>query len=116
MSEKQTGALGESPQDGIPPVVLFKCDNSHTFFHRHEVCPVCKAPLESIECPPVATLVTHTTVRIGPNGSPFKLGLARVESGAQTLCIIEGDADEVGVNEVVVYKKDDLYYAVPKIG
>ena len=97
--------------NGNQPLTLFGCQGSHTFFYPHDNCPVCGAPLQPIQSPSDAALVSHTTVRVSPAGSPFKLGLARVESGAQTLCIIEGDTDEAGINDVFVYKKDGLYYA-----
>ena len=101
------------PPESHQPLILFGCDNLHAFFFSHDICPLCGTPLHPIQSSPEAVLISHTIVRVSPTGSPFKLGLARVENGAQTLCIIDDDA-ESRTRDVTVYKKDGLYHARKK--
>jgi len=109
-SNKNGGAAG-SPS---PTLTLFKCGNSHTFFYPHNVCPECGNELIEIKSPNDAVLVSRTTVRVSPTGSPFELGLARVESGAKTLCIIEEGYGDTDTDEVVLFKKNGLFHASGK--
>jgi len=96
------------------PLTLHECENSHTFFFPHEACPRCAARLVQTEGPPDAVLVSHTTVRVSPAAAPFRLGIARVASGAQTLCIIDGEPGEGPEPEVVIEKRGALYFAKAK--
>jgi uncharacterized OB-fold protein len=116
-SPDDTTARHSAPDPEKPSprsVTLHGCRNSHTFFFAHETCPRCNAPTARTESPPDAILVSHTTVRVGPGRVPFGLGLARVASGAQTLCIIDGELGNDAEQEVVIEKRDALYYARPK--
>ncbi len=97
-----------------PNLTVHRCENSHAFFHPHETCPICARRLIAVDVPPDARLVSHTVVRVSPAGSPFALGLARLECGAQTLCIIDGAADAAPPHEVVITKRGPLYHAEAK--
>ncbi len=96
------------------PVALYACGNAHAFFFPHAVCPRCAAPLHETDSPPDAVLVSHTTVRVGPGVTPFRLCLVRVACGAQTLCIMDGDPGERPESQVVIEKRGELYHAIPK--
>ncbi len=105
--------------DGASPasVKIHRCENSHAFFYPHETCPFCGALTSAADTRPSAILLCHTTVRVSPAGSPFKLGIARVECGAQTLCIVDDDGEsEIGPgSEVTLAERDGLYHATRKI-
>ena len=103
-----------SQRPSAPPLSIHGCRNSHTFFFPHRTCPRCGAPTTRTDSPPDAVLVSHTTVRVSPSGAPFRLGLARVASGAQTLCLIEGELGSTPVSEVVIEERGGLYYARPR--
>lgn len=106
---------GQMPRaSAAAALTLNRCGGGHVFFFPHATCPACGAPLAPAESPPDAVLVSRTTVRVGPSGAPFVLGLARVECGAQTLCIVDGDPGGEATAEVVIEKRDGLYRAVPR--
>jgi uncharacterized OB-fold protein len=109
------GSGGRTP-DGAeaPHLTLQRCANSHAFFLVFASCPLCGGKLESFSSPPDAVLISHTVVRVSPTGSPFALGLARAASGAQTLCIIENGVESDPGSDVVITKRDGLYYAAPR--
>jgi uncharacterized OB-fold protein len=93
------------------PVTVHVCGGGHAFFFAHEACPRCQKPLAAREIPAEGVLVSHTTVRVGPTGKPFRLGLARVACGAQTLCILDGQTGEDPGTELVIERRRGLYHA-----
>ncbi|UCG52264.1 MAG: hypothetical protein JSW58_01535 [Candidatus Latescibacterota bacterium] len=98
--------------DADRPLTVFQCPTGHAFFYPHDVCPLCGTSLRETKSSPDAWLVSSTTVRVNPTGAPYLLGLAQVENGAKTLCIIdEPIGDET---PVVIYVKDGLYHARPR--
>jgi uncharacterized OB-fold protein len=97
-----------------PRLTVHRCENFHAYFHAHESCPICALRLIAVDVPPDALLVSHTVVRVSPSGIPFALGLARLECGAQTLCIIDGEADAAPPRDVVITKRGPLYHAEAK--
>lgn len=94
-------------------ITLYRCGNGHVFFHRHDRCPSCGQEVTETEHPAAATIVSQTTVRVSPKNGPFRLGIAQVACGAQTLCLIEhGVSDEDGA-PVTLQRRNDLFYAGP---
>jgi uncharacterized OB-fold protein len=90
-------------------LIVYQCATGHAFFYHHDICPTCGNTLRETQTSPDAWLVSSTTIRVNPTGNPLCLGLARVENGAKTLCIIE---DQIGdQTPVVIYVKDGLYHA-----
>jgi len=75
---------------------------------------VCGAKIESFGAPPQGALVSHTTVWVNPTGTPFKLGLARVECGAQTLCIVDGEIGSDPDEAIVLVAKGGVYHAIAR--
>ena len=114
MTDHDTGNRVSAGRSSAPLLTLYSCESSHAFFFPHKTCPLCGANLGETESPPDGVLVSHTTVRVSPTGAPFRLGLARVACGAQTLCIIEGEIGTDPGEEVVILKKGGLYYAKPR--
>ena len=114
MTDYDTSNRDSAGRSSAPLLTLYRCDRSHTFFFAHQICPLCGAALGETESPPDGVLVSHTTVRVSPTGAPFRLGLARVACGAQTLCIIEGEIGTDPGEEVVIHEKGGLYYAKPQ--
>lgn len=90
-------------------IPLHRCANGHEYFYRHARCPACDAPLEEGVVDGAAILAGYTTVRVNPSGKPFRLGLARIASGAATLCLIDDDA---GVGDAVTLRvTGDVFHA-----
>jgi len=114
MTHDDASSTFSAGRSSAPLLTLFRCRGSHTFFFAHKNCPFCGANLEEIESQPDAVLVSHTTVRVSPTGTPFRLGLARVACGAQTLCIVEGEIGTAPGAEVVIVKKGGLHHAQPR--
>jgi len=108
------GTGGPQNRADTSRLTLRRCGNSHAFFFAYESCPLCGGKLESFASSPDAELISHTVVRVSPTGSPFALGLARAASGAQTLCIIEGELEKDPGRNVVITERDGLYYAAPR--
>jgi uncharacterized OB-fold protein len=77
-------------------ITVVRCSNGHAFFEVYERCPRCGGRMEPITAGDAATLVSVTTVRVNPAGRPFRLGLAEVECGARTLCIVEDKHADIG--------------------
>jgi uncharacterized OB-fold protein len=93
-------------------VIIHRCSSGHEFFHEYACCPQCHASLRPTEVDGTAELIGDTTVRVNPSGNPFRLGLARLPSGAATLCIV---ADERALRsgvEVTLNFDGDIYHAV----
>lgn len=103
-----------SPASRAGTLTLSGCEKGHVFFFPHASCPTCGASLAPTESPPDAVLVSRTTVRVGPAGVPFALGLVRVACGAQTLCIVDDELVDDTMTDVVIEKRDGLYRAKPK--
>jgi uncharacterized OB-fold protein len=114
VTDHDTSSRDSADRLSGPLLTLYRCERSHAFFFPHQTCPLCGAALGETESSPDGVLVCHTTVRVSPTGAPFKLGLARVACGAQTLCIVEGEIGTDPGEEVVILKKDGLYYAKPQ--
>jgi uncharacterized OB-fold protein len=91
-------------------ITAFRCDNGHAFLYPHSDCPVCRCSVRAAECNGAATLVSHTIVRVSPSGRQLRLGLAEIENGAKTLCIID-DTVDTNTAEIDVYLEDGLYRA-----
>ncbi|UCH85333.1 MAG: hypothetical protein JSW50_06495 [Candidatus Latescibacterota bacterium] len=94
-------------------VTVYQCNGGHAFFYPANSCPICGGVTHKTTADAKATLVSYTTVRVTPSGPRFRLGLAQIECGAKTLCIID-----VGVNlengTGLVYVKDGLYHVRPQ--
>lgn len=95
-------------------LLVLRCRRGHYFLSTHEECPACGAPLERHRTDPGATLIALTTVRVTPTGKPFRLGLARTDVGAKTLCIIDDNGDTEKNDRVVLVERDGLFYASRK--
>ena len=93
-------------------IEVYTCPNGHAFFVTDDACPKCGEPLETTTAEPIARLISHTTVRVNPTGRPFVLGIAEIDNGAKTLCIVEGELSDL----VVLRKHDGLYHARAVIG
>lgn len=92
-------------------ITIHRCAGGHEFFHAYDHCPDCGAPLDRADIDDTAELVVETTVRVNPGGLPFRLGVARVFSGARTLCIIEEDAPTGSGATVRLRRVDGVYRA-----
>jgi len=93
------------------PISVLECPTGHAYVYAHERCPACEQKLTAVSRAARCVLISHTTVRVNPEGAPVSLGVARLEGGAKTLCILEGEAPD-GLDEPVrLYRKDGLFYA-----
>jgi uncharacterized OB-fold protein len=111
---KKTPGSGPEEVSSRPRLLTIRrCENSHAFFYSHPTCPYCGGAVRPADVPPLARLVSRTTVRVNPNGTPFGLGLARLPCGAQTLCILAESSDMAVGSEVIVSRRGDLYFAEP---
>ncbi|MFQ5512170.1 MAG: hypothetical protein ACE5EO_10005 [Candidatus Krumholzibacteriia bacterium] len=99
-----------APSD-FPPLDLYRCGAGHAFFSRHATCPVCTRAVAPFTDSARATLVGQTTVRVNPGGEPFRLGLAAVACGAQTLCIIDAAVGDGDGQHVMLREENGLYHA-----
>lgn len=111
MTPRDGDGSGKSTPAGL---TLYRCGNKHAFFYPHTKCPVCSSKLAEIRRGPDATLVSHTTVRVSPTGSVFRLGLARTPDGAKTLCILGERLDPDRGDEVTIMEDNGLYYAIER--
>ena len=98
-----------------PNLTLYRCDQGHAFFCPHDMCPICRSKLDEITREPHASLISHTTVRVSPTGSVFRLGIARTPDGAKTLCILGDDTDPDRNDGVIIVQENGLFYALPGI-
>ena len=96
-----------------PNLTLYRCGRGHAFFYAHDVCPICRSALDEITREPHASLVSHTTVRVSPTGSVFRLGLARTPDGAKTLCILDDQTNPDRDDGVIIVQFNGLFYALP---
>jgi len=90
-------------------VTIYQCDSGHGFCYPHGSCPVCSGATHQAEVDAVATVVSHTLVRVTPSGPRFRLGLAELRCGAKTLCIID-DGVDVDNGQAILYFQDGLYH------
>lgn len=93
-------------------VTAYRCPNGTTWLHEHDVCPCCERGLNRVRIPAEATLFSHTTVRVTPDGAPVRLGVAVTASGATTLCIIDGNIRGNGRDRVRLIFRDGKFYAL----
>lgn len=94
-------------------IIIHRCASGHEYFYRHARCPACDTPLEETWVDASATLVGSTTVRVNPSGAPFHLGLARLVTGATTLCILAAGAPAGAA--VTLRRIDGIYHGSTKL-
>lgn len=113
MTPDKPGVDNTARTSNPPNLTLYRCGRGHAFFYAHDVCPICRSALDKITRDPHASLVSHTTVRVSPTGSVFRLGLARTPDGAKTLCILDDHTDPDRNDDVIIVQDDGLFYALP---
>lgn len=94
-------------------ILTYRCADGHGSFEPYDNCPACGAQTTAVEERPLARLLSHTEVHVGPGETPFVLGIAETAGGAKTLCIVESDVNSDGVATVVLRRRRGLYYATP---
>jgi uncharacterized OB-fold protein len=97
-----------------PDLLLYRCPSGHAYFVKHARCPECDLELAESRQPPAAVIVSQTTVRVNPTGAPFRLGVAEVQSGAKTLCVIRETVPEGDLVSVTLERRGDLYHALER--
>jgi len=95
-------------------LLLYSCPSGHAYFIRHAHCPECRLELAESRQPSTAVIVSQTTVRVNPAGPPFRLGVAKVESGAKTLCVIDETVPDGDLVSVTLERRGDLYHALKR--
>jgi uncharacterized OB-fold protein len=90
---------------------IYTCNSGHAFFVAHSHCPTCQCPLTESDVDNEAVLTSQTTVRVTPSGQPFRLGLARIQCGAKTLCLVGPDVPSDDDAPIVLALRDGLYHA-----
>ncbi len=95
-------------------IVARRCLRGCIWLHEYGDCPNCGGRLVEVKIPARATLISNTTVRINPTGSPIRLGVARATAGATTLCIIEGNVRGNGRDRVHLVLRDGRYHALAR--
>jgi hypothetical protein len=60
---------------------------------------------------PAAILLAHTKVRVNPSGKSLALGIAEIDGGAKTLCILDEGVPSTGEKRVILRRRGDLFYA-----
>jgi uncharacterized OB-fold protein len=93
-------------------VTLYRCEKSHAFFHPHDACPQCGSPLGEFVESARAVMISQTRVRVNPTGAPYRLGIAEVECGARTLCLIDDGVPPTDGVSVILTRKKNLYHAL----
>jgi len=104
--------MSTQPTKPSADLVLYACPSGHAYFVRHAQCPECRLELAENRQPATAVIVSQTTVRVNPTGTPFRLGIAEAGSGAKTLCVIEEDVPHGDGVPVTLVRRGDLYYAL----
>lgn len=92
--------------------MAFRCREGHCYLNRYPLCPTCGNRFMTTTLPAHARLLTHTIVRVNPGGTPFTLGIARTPSGATTLCVVHGAIRGTGRDRVLLYKRENRFYAL----
>jgi uncharacterized OB-fold protein len=88
-----------------------RCAGNHAFVFPHTACPTCGEALRRVLVAPAARLVAFTTVRVGPADGPFRLGIAELDTGPKTLCLLDDDLVGKDGEEVVLRFENGLYHA-----
>jgi uncharacterized OB-fold protein len=104
--------MSENSRENTSNVILYRCEKRHPFFHRHDACPHCGLPLVEFAENARAVVISQTRVRVNPTGTPYRLGIAEVECGARTLCLIDGDVPPADGVSVTLARKKNLYHAL----
>ncbi|MCH7549224.1 MAG: hypothetical protein IH969_06800 [Candidatus Krumholzibacteriota bacterium] len=89
----------------------WSCRRGHAFLYSHECCPACGAELSPRRLRAHATLRSCTTVRVNPDGDPYRIGIAVTEQGARTLCMVEGKIRGNGRDRVQLVLREGRYVA-----
>jgi uncharacterized OB-fold protein len=106
--------MSTQPTKPNADLVLYGCHSGHVYFVRHALCPKCQLELVENHQPAAAVIVSQTTVRVNPTGTPFRLGVAEVGSGAKTLCVIEESVPHGDGVPVTLARRGDLYHALTR--
>ena len=94
------------------PLNAWRCHCGAAYLFEHPACPSCGGRLQPTRIADAARLLTHTTVRVNPTGSPYRIGVAATSCGATTLCVIDGDIRGTGYERVRLELRDGRYHAV----
>ena len=95
-------------------ILARRCLKGCIWLHEYDDCPNCGGRLVEVKIPSRATLISNTTVRVNPSGSPIRLGVARAAGGATTLCIIEGKVRGYGRDRVHLVLRNGRYHALAR--
>lgn len=93
-------------------IAAFRCREGHCFLNRYPLCPACGNRFFPISLPAHARLLAHTIVRVNPSGTPFMLGIARMPSGATTLCVVHGSVRGTGRDRVLLRYRNNRFHAL----
>ena len=89
------------------------CKCGKTVALPRDICPKCGGPMEQVELAPDATMLTHTTVHVVPDGfeGPIHLVLVELERGAKLLCQCEDESDlSIGRKGRVAAENGKFYF------
>ncbi len=93
-------------------IVAHRCRNGCLWLYEHDDCPDCGGRLVPVRIPNVATVISHTVVRVNPSGAPVNLGVARTTTGATTLCILHGKIRGSGRDRVQLVLSEGRFHAL----
>ncbi len=106
--------MSTQPTKPNADLVLYGCPSGHAYFVRHAQCPECQLELAENRQPAAAVIISQTIVRVNPTGTPFRLGVAEVGSGAKTLCVVEESVPHGDGVSVTLVRRGDLYHALKR--
>ncbi|HEX5131266.1 MAG TPA: hypothetical protein VFX92_02135 [Candidatus Krumholzibacteria bacterium] len=98
-----------------PWLAAWRCAAGHVHIHAASGCPACGGALRAVAIRPEARLIAMTTVRVTPDGTPFRLGVAVTRAGnARTLCIVVGAVRGTGRDAVLLREENGSIIARPR--